>query len=145
MVPTQHNMEELKARIVEALMNDSFLFPLWSGQPECDVFPHDNSDYFKHVLVTVFLNERVLNRVNIGAVIKRIAELVRPLIQLADDICALAGWIGSGDSRERYFRVLRFCITKEGMENPLLDSLSRHFGEEYFNEEGISFLRYHPL
>jgi len=141
----QHNMEEIKARIVDAFASDPFLCQFWSGKPECDVLPEQNGDYFKHVLATVFVRESVLNGVNVGAIIKRMAELVRPHIESVDELCALVGWIGAGDTSDRHYRVLKYSVMKDSLANPLLDLLSRYFDDEYFNDEGISFVRYCPL
>jgi len=145
MALSEQNIEQLRARIIEILVKDSVLCEFWSAMPECNVFQHENSDFFKHVQVTVFLKEMLVTGLNVAAVVKRLALLVRPHIESVDEVRALAGWIGAGDSPERYCRVLRFSILKEEMANSLLESLFRHFGEEYFNEEGISFLRYCPL
>jgi hypothetical protein len=138
-------MEDIKASIVRDLTRDTILCSFWSGEPECNIYSHEDSDYFKHVQVTVFLKEYLINAVNVGGIVKRMAKLVRPHIQFVDELCAFAGWIGGGDTSDKYFRVLRFSVLKEAMESPLLDSLSSHFGEEYFNERGVSFLRYYPL
>ncbi len=145
MLMTEQKMEELKARIIVALGSDSLLSPFWSGKPECDVFPIEGNDGLKSLLVTVFLKESVINRETVGKTVNRIAELVRPQMQLVQELRQLTGWIGGGDSSERYFRVLRFAVLKEALESPTLQSLPQHLPDEYFNEGGVSFLRYCPL
>jgi hypothetical protein len=145
MTHSEYDIGKLKTELVETLAEDSILCQYWSGKPECDVFPDKNSDFYKHVLTTVFLRENVVSGETLAMVIKRQAELVRPHIQVVDEIVALAGWIGAGNTSDRYVRVLRFAVQKEAMDSPLLNSLSGHFSEEYFDEGGISFLRYYPL
>src|SRR5438132_13398865 len=117
---TEQEMEELKAWIIDVLAGDQLLNTFWSGKPECDVFPYQNSDYLKIVLTTVFLKESVINRENVGTVFNSIVELVRPQMQLIQELRALPGWISGRDSSDRYFRGLRFGVLKEALQSPTL-------------------------
>jgi hypothetical protein len=145
MVMTEHETEELKTRVIGELGSDPLLNPFWSGRPECDVFPYQQSDYLKELLVTVFLKESVINRDTVARVVNRIVEVVRPQMLSVQELGVLAGWIGGGDNSDRYYRVLRFALLKEALESPTLQSLAQYLPDEYFSEGGVSFLRYCPL
>ncbi len=138
-------MDEYKAAISRLLSEDSFLVSLWSGTPECDIFPYQQSGHLKALLVTVFLKEAVINRETVGNVISRIAGVVGPQMQQISEFRVLEGWIGGGDSSDRYFRIMRFAILQEALGSPSLQFLAQHMHEEYYTQEGISFLRYYPL
>jgi hypothetical protein len=142
---TEHEIEQLNARVIATLGRDPFLSPFWSGMPECNVFPYLQSDHLKELLVTVFLKESVINRGTVAMVVSRIAKLVQPEIQSVEELRILAGWVGGGDSSDRYFRVIRFAVRKEALESPILQSLAQHLSEESFKEGGIAFHRYFPL